>query len=862
MRSIPRKDFQPSKHSRICSLHFSPDDFCKDSMDTNPRRTPTSSNHKPRLKTNAVPRIYADLPSYLSLKAPKERPDSATSTTRELRQKQDIERKEREKLAQDSFSTLADLASGLSKIQLPEDVGTMIFAKSVMFAKITARQEHLAQSFVFYLVIEEDLSFSCALHGNLIPYQTLSHISGNIVTSFNAVSNILAFIQSMSIDEEETTVRSEKIKLCILSFTESLSRFYVQDEECARKLSFLLEQLNLVFTSPHQRRYSKHLLILATLWKTTSRSLYNCILQDKVLTLPSTRRLSQLTEAISIDTGMSNSSLAYLAARFSKLREDEKMVTLMIDEVYSAQRVEYSNGKFSGTIGDVPSKTILCFMISSAKSKYKDMVSLCPIDALDAKLLHSLFLQALLGLEKVGFHVLAISVDNLSVNRKFYHTLAQGQLKPWIPHPTKVNARLYLLFDTVHIFKCIYNNFVEKGRFLLPGFDDSDEFSANMEEVKALYDEEMGQPARMGHKLSHKVLSPSNIDKSNVQLGNSLFHESTIAGLKYNGFQDTAKFLELIRTWWNVVNTKTTSLGVRKMDETRKPIKTVQSDAILFLDMFADWINEWHIRCKKPGYRQNGLTRETFESLYHTSMALRDLATYLLTEKQFHYVLLGQFQSDPLEQRFGIYRRMGGCNYFVSVRQILEAEKTIRLKSLLQFSGFDLVDAKSIFQDNDDKVEEEKSFLTNELISTCLDRQDKLENNYQSIIYYIAGYAAKSVGNQLKCKLCAPLLIQKHGVPQLRFSQELEDNEILTENSLQGINEHLLKEEFTLKLDQGGLCYPSELVFATALSAWDLFTYISEDPEKKPTYFHVQMPGKLLFLIIYVFYKSSTKTKI
>ena len=39
------------------------------SMDTNPRRTPTSSNHKPRLKTNAVPSIYADLPSYLSNEA-------------------------------------------------------------------------------------------------------------------------------------------------------------------------------------------------------------------------------------------------------------------------------------------------------------------------------------------------------------------------------------------------------------------------------------------------------------------------------------------------------------------------------------------------------------------------------------------------------------------------------------------------------------------------------------------------------------------------------------------------------------------------------------------------------------------------
>ena len=28
MRLIPRKDFQPSKHSRICSLHFSPANLC------------------------------------------------------------------------------------------------------------------------------------------------------------------------------------------------------------------------------------------------------------------------------------------------------------------------------------------------------------------------------------------------------------------------------------------------------------------------------------------------------------------------------------------------------------------------------------------------------------------------------------------------------------------------------------------------------------------------------------------------------------------------------------------------------------------------------------------------------------------
>ena len=78
----------------------------------NPHRTPTSSNHKPRLKANAVPSIYRDLRSYF-LNTPKERPDWATSSMREVRQKQDIKRKEREKRAQDSFSALEDLTSGL-----------------------------------------------------------------------------------------------------------------------------------------------------------------------------------------------------------------------------------------------------------------------------------------------------------------------------------------------------------------------------------------------------------------------------------------------------------------------------------------------------------------------------------------------------------------------------------------------------------------------------------------------------------------------------------------------------------------------------------------------------------------------------
>jgi hypothetical protein len=45
--------------------------------------------------------------------------------------------------------------------------------------------------------------------------------------------------------------------------------------------------------------------------------------------------------------------------------------------------------------------------------------------------------------------------------------------------------------------------------------------------------------------------------------------------------------------------------------------------------------------------------------------------------------MLGSFQTDVLERRFGKYRRMSGCNYNVSVQQIIVSEKKIKINSLI-----------------------------------------------------------------------------------------------------------------------------------------------------------------------------------
>ena len=95
---------------------------------------------------------------------------------------------------------------------------------------------------------------------------------------------------------------------------------------------------------------------------------------------------------------------------------------------------------------------------------------------------------------------------------------------------------------------------------------------------------------------------------------------------------------------------------------------------------FSNWLSTW-ADVKEVGGK---LTKEAFGALIHATDALLEISKYCLRELGAKYILLGKFQTDSLESRFGQYRQFAGGKYDVSLRQVYECEKKLRLLSVLQ----------------------------------------------------------------------------------------------------------------------------------------------------------------------------------
>ena len=408
LRAIHRDDFVITKHSRVCSRHFLPDDFTTVSSDSNQTRKKRrlAETTKKILKNTAIPSIFPGQPKYFSVSKANERSENATTTARHAKQEEHLQHLEAEMLRRDSVSDIKDLEnlttctlpSGFDKIH--KDTQLIYIYMNEDFSCINAS-----------VVITQDLSTTVFLNGQKVSPCKIQHfLCDDRVRSKTAFCNILSQVKSWCSGSREND--SQLIDVLSKQVIETINQLIEMDYN-VELLQFIREQIKLLSCGSNAVRYSPDLMINAFLWHMISPSLYET--QRKLFTLPTVRRLQQLSSGLNVKANIVDKS--YLHERTSNLKSYEREVILLIDEIYTAKRIEYSNGAFIGLTSDgSPAKTVLSFMIQSISSKYRDVVCIIPVERLTAISLRTYFQSVMSELHDF-VRVCAVSVDNHAVNR-------------------------------------------------------------------------------------------------------------------------------------------------------------------------------------------------------------------------------------------------------------------------------------------------------------------------------------------------------------------------------------------------------------------------------------------------------------
>lgn len=503
----------------------------------------------------------------------------------------------------------------------------------------------------------------------------------------------------------------------------------------------------------------------------------------------------------------------------------------MLDEIHLKHQLSYKGGKLEGAAVNcslAEANTAQVFMILSLLSKNKDVVAIVPVRNLTGQLLHELCRKMLLMLHNVGFTVVCLFSDNNRVNRSAFTMMGGGILQVSIQHPHNLAERLFFLFDTVHLFKCVRNNWInqkdQEKTFLFPQPEEgcAEPMKASFSLLRRLHSEEKSSTLKLAPGLNLKALFPTNTEKQNVNF--MLKDDRNVQALQHYGSiwnvdtQGTCRLILLVWRLWNILNTKHPSKHIRLRNEDCKPIGSMTNAGMVFIQQIVQWLKRWQGMKQKP--REGSLSVETMTALQHTLVGLQDITRYLLEEKGFSYVLLGKFQTDHLEFRFSQYRQLCGSNYHVSVQQILEGEKKLKLVSVLKLvsASQGTLSIKSFTAPLTEAAADQNMAADHtqqfEGLSGDAVESVQVTDEQQKALVFVAGYAASKVVKKIQCPECQG---------QLCLNKQLQvevTNDCYT---------------YLSALDRGGLTWPSDQAVDILTTVYKMFQLLigSKETEEK-----------------------------
>ena len=331
--------------------------------------------------------------------------------------------------------------------------------------------------------------------------------------------------------------------------------------------------------------------------------------------------------------------------RFAEFNSGQRRGMLLFDEVYVKPSIRYRGGHLIGYALDkpnTPAKTILAIMFRPFFGASSFVCRLLPVASLTAQFLVQNLQEVKDLISNNNGSVVGLICDNHPTNRSAFQIFNESDS----------SEPLFLLNDTVHLFKSIRNNwFTEKSKRLTLTFR-GQILTGNWNDIISIYEKERGNPVTRT-LLSFEAVFPSPIDRQKVSLMTQVFDDKIVAALRSSGFHATAEFLSVFVRCWKIVNIKDCRAHIKLNDPDRKPFCSSTDDRLGFLEDLGLSVSEM---CGGKGSsRHLSLTSETRTAFFKTINGMINLIKFLLCGDHT-YVLPGQLQSDRLEAEFGVYR--------------------------------------------------------------------------------------------------------------------------------------------------------------------------------------------------------------
>ena len=168
-------------------------------------------------------------------------------------------------------------------------------------------------------------------------------------------------------------------------------------------------------------------------------------------------------------------------------------------------------------------------------------------------------LDAISVVKSKGGYIVPIVCDNCPTNQAVYKLMGG-------PGKTKLadQSEVYLVFDYVHVYKNLRNNWITEKTQQLPFGKDGKEYIACWSDVVALHQE--GNKSAL--RLTNTSVHTNPLQRQCVPLVRKVFNGKIIAAFK--ALKSEINFSEGTE-WFKVMNVKDRFVSIRSRDELRSP---------------------------------------------------------------------------------------------------------------------------------------------------------------------------------------------------------------------------------------------------------------------------------------------------